>query len=437
VRTRTFWTALLVIAIAGLAVRITFIATEARGDERYLYDAFYYRQGAVALAEGKGFVEPGRALMGQHAGPAADHPPLTIVALAPAAFLFGADDVPMRVTFALIGSATLVLIGVLGRVVAGPRVGVLAAGIAACYPLLWVNDGLIMSETLTVTFTVATLLAVYALLRDPRARWAVALGALGALAALTRSELIVLTPLLVACYLVGARVVEARARWKTAAIAALAMIVVLAPWVTYNLARFREPTFVSTNFDLNFLGGSCDRAFYGKDTGLLGFCIPKRPPPGDQSEVGVEYRKRAVRYTKAHLGRYPVVVLARMGRDWSLFRPWDMVKLNQSEGRPTWVTALGLFCYFPLLVLAIVGYFLRRRARLVSWPLLVPAFIVTVGAFVSWGQVRYRVPAEPSIVLLAAVTLGALWNRWWPAQDGDGGSTAAPATAAGAPAPAS
>ena len=51
----------------------------------------------------------------------------------------------------------------------------------------------------------------------------------------------------------------------------------------------------------------------------------------------------------------PVVVLARLGRTWSLFRPVDMVKLNTGEDREEWVTRLGLVAYYPTLLFAIGG----------------------------------------------------------------------------------
>jgi hypothetical protein len=45
------------------------------------------------------------------------------------------------------------------------------------------------------------------------------------------------------------------------------------------------------------------------------------------------------------------------------------------------------------------------------WPLLVPAVIVTIASAVTYGQTRFRVPAEPSLVVLAAVSLAALFAR--------------------------
>ena len=56
----------------------------------------------------------------------------------------------------------------------------------------------------------------------------------------------------------------------------------------------------------------------------------------------------------------------------------------------------------------------RRR----SWPLLVPPLIVTVGIVSPprTGRRRFRVPAEPTLVVLAAAAIAAIVARDWPAR---------------------
>jgi hypothetical protein len=52
-----------------------------------------------------------------------------------------------------------------------------------------------------------------------------------------------------------------------------------------------------------------------------GVCLPKQQPRGDQSVVSNDYRDRALDYMRDHAGRVPIVILARVGRNWSLFAP--------------------------------------------------------------------------------------------------------------------
>ncbi len=129
----------------------------------------------------------------------------------------------------------------------------------------------------------------------------------------------------------------------------------------------------------------------------------------DQSEISNLYRHKAITYMRDHLGRLPVVVAARVGRAWSLYRPVDMVTYNRGESREAWVTVLGLVAYYPLLLLAIAGatIMVRRRQARALWILVVPAISVTAVAAATYGQTRLRATAEPSIVMLAAI--GAAW----------------------------
>jgi 4-amino-4-deoxy-L-arabinose transferase-like glycosyltransferase len=324
-----------------------------------------------------------------------------------------------RYTMAVLGTLLVVLIGLLGRRIAGDTAGLVAAAIAAATPNLWVNDGLVMSETVTGLTVVGALLAALALRARPTWWRAALLGALCGLAALARAELILFLPLLalVAC---GVAAHDWGARFRLAAVAGLATLVVIGPWVGYNLARFAEPVFLSTNDGLALSGSNCDPVYSGKGIGLTSFdaaagCLDVPPPPGDQSEVATVYRERAFDYMRDHASRVPLVALARVGRTWSVFRPFDMIEYNTGEGRETWVTRLGLAVYYPTLVLAIVGSVVlwRRHERWPLWVLLVPAVVVTVGSAATYGQTRFRAAAEPSLAVLAAVAVVAAAQAWF------------------------
>ena len=142
--------------------------------------------------------------------------------------------------------------------------------------------------------------------------------------------------------------------------------------MAFNLSRFDEPTFISTNDGIAILGSTCDAVFSGHAIGLtnLTVCIPKHAPPGDQSVVSKIYRQRALDYINdGRRTQFVKVVLARIGRDWGLFRPLDMQFINESEGRPRWLTTLGMWWYYPLAALALVGAVLlhrRQRAHLAA-----------------------------------------------------------------------
>jgi len=418
---RRFWRTLLGIAVVALALRVAYVAF-AKTNQPIHGDQLFYNAEANRLGRGDGFLEPfdpealSRGEIREGTDPAADHPPLTVIVLAPVSFVTRQALIPQRLTMAVLGTAAVIVIGLLGRQLAGDHAGWIAAGIAAVYPNLWVNDGLIMSETLATLLVALALLYAYRLMREPKLWTALLVGALCGLAALTRAELLLLVPLLAVPAALVARSIAVAQRWKLAGVGVLAAVVLIAPWVGYNLARFKEPTFLSTNDGIALLGSNCDSVYFGDGIGLTDLKCLGRNPRGDQSVDSKIYRDRAFDYIRDHKKRAVLVAAARVGRTWSLYRPWDMVSFNKGEGREGWVTILGLIMYFPLLVAAVAGWVVLRRRRRPSWPLLVPVVVVTIASAVTYGQTRFRVPAEPSLVVLAAVAVAAVVARDWPAR---------------------
>ncbi|HZJ25713.1 MAG TPA: glycosyltransferase family 39 protein [Acidimicrobiia bacterium] len=415
---RGFAGVLALIALVGLGIRLAYVVGE-KWDEPMVGDQIYYNAAANNLARGEGFVvpfDPDDPLQ-PGIGPAADHPPFTIMVIAPVSWLAHQNPNAQRLAMAMLGVAVVVAIGYVGRAISGDRTGWIAAGIAALYPNLWVNDALIMSETLAALTVALALGLTYRLLRRPTIVTALGLGAVCGLAALTRAELILLVvglavpAVIVVWYRQRAECVQA------IVVTVVAAAVVIGPWAVFNLGRFQKPTFLSTNEGIALLGSNCEPVYSGDAMGLTDLgCLPDPPPPGDQSVLSADYRYRAARYARDHADRLPPVALARVGRVWSVYRPADMLTYNIGEGRERWVTYLGLVAYYPLVVLAALGLWTLRRSVLQWWPLLVPVAIVTVAAVVTYGQTRFRVPAEPSIVLLAAVAInwvlpGALVDR--------------------------
>ena len=81
----------------------------------------------------------------------------------------------------------------------------------------------------------------------------------------------------------------------------------IGPWVGFNLSRFHDTTFVSTNDGIALAGSNCDTVYSGAGIGLTSItgpdaCIDNPPPPGDQSQVEAVYRKRALHYMRTHSG---------------------------------------------------------------------------------------------------------------------------------------
>jgi 4-amino-4-deoxy-L-arabinose transferase-like glycosyltransferase len=420
---RSFVGWLAVIAIAGAAVRLMNVFWWRPTTDRVGYlgyklggDAFYYHWQANALARGHWFIDPFRWLYTGAIRPSAAHPPLYTLYLAVWSRL-GVDTVTgHRVVSGLLGVAAVVVIGILGNRLGGRTAGLIAAGVAALYPELWINDGMLLSESIAVLATACALLATYAYWRTPRLRNAVLMGATCGIAALSRTELALLFPFMVLPLVATTRSVDVRARVRLCVAAFAAGALVLVPWVGFNMLRFREPTFISTGTGGALAAASCDGVYYGKFIGYYANCFtgPWPGPKFDESERDLVPRRQARAYIDNHLSRLPVVVAARVGRLWAVFKPGQTTWLDWwLEGRGRAPSYIGLFSYYLLMPFAIGGLVVMRRRRIPILPFIVLALVATIAAAVTFGVTRYRAPAEVAIVIAAGVGAAAAldWLR--------------------------
>jgi len=313
----------------------------------------------------------------------------------------------MRVTIAALGAGVVVLVALIGLQVAGERAALIAAGLAAIYPNLWLNDGLVMSETLTALLVAAVIFCCYQLARGPTVVNAVGAGLACGLAMLTRAELVLLVPLVVVPSVFLLRCQSRAHRTRLATVVVLVALLAITPWVAYNFSRFEEPVFLSHGDGGVLLGANCDHTYSGPAIGTWSLaCAAAVGTDGDNSQMARRQRERALDFIGAHLGRVPIVIAARVGRIWSVYRP--VQEADEQEGRPKVASIVGLAMFWALALLAAAGAITLRRRRTMLLPLLGPFVIVTIVAAVSYGIVRFRVPAEIPLVLLAAIAIDAV-----------------------------
>lgn len=405
-----FWFRLALIALLALTVRVGYIGVAKWSDEVEFSDALYYAVQAQQIAEGQAFQSR------EHDRPAADHAPLTEISQAPTALVFGRSVLAQRLVQALYGTLGVVAIALLARRVAGSdRVALWAGLVAALYPNLWAADGVILAETLTVLLVAALLWAVYGFIDRPDSRRALLVGALAGLAALARAEVALIGVLAFAP--VALRMAQPWSRrLGHLGLAALAGVLVLAPWTVYNLGRFEKPVLISTNDGLTLIGANCDTQYNSADPGLWDIaCLP----PGsfteaqnqDQSVVNAGYRHLAVEYARDHVGDLPRVAAIRVARTWSLYDPASMIRYNENEGREPPVGWAGFISFWILVPFAVAGAVLLRQRGRAIWPLLSTIVVVTLVSALFYGLLRFRAPAEVTLVVLAAVAIAELQSR--------------------------
>ena len=422
-RLGNFWLGVVTAVSVGAIVRFA-VLVDKWDQPLLLNDSLYYSGQAQQLARGQFFRE---VFVDQ---PGAEHGPLTSMLMAPLSWMETSTPWQRLVTV-VCGIATIVVIGLLGRAVAGPRVGVVAAALAAVYPNLWMNDGLVMSESVSVLAVSLVLLATHRRVRRPtvtdEARRVdvglLGLGMLAGLAVLARSELALLVPIIaVLLWRSARRHLGSGADWRRAALPPLAVLVgvgtVVAPWVVFNLIRFERPVLLTTNDGTTLLGAYCDPVFGDE---LLGgwsvLCVLDDPAYSKFEEPSVRsarQRAMAVAYARAHVDDLPRVVAARIGRTLDLYGLDSLVEQDVGEERYRWASWSGIVAWWGLALVGGLAVWSSRRTMPSStrWLLASPCAVVAVSTIVFYGAHRIRSSMEPTVVVFAAIGIVTSVEGW-------------------------
>ncbi len=169
-----------------------------------------------------------------HIEPTAGHPPLWVLFLA-FPVLIGLDSVFAQQIFsAFIGSLGVFAIGWAAREIVDQKSGLIAAGIASIYAFMWLNDGLLMSETLVIPI-VAIIIGLSARLYNRVSLSLLVLfAAVSGLAVLTRAELIIAIPFLASPILCNSLETLKKRLFKYLLVGIIVGSVMM-PWVVRNL----------------------------------------------------------------------------------------------------------------------------------------------------------------------------------------------------------
>jgi 4-amino-4-deoxy-L-arabinose transferase-like glycosyltransferase len=411
-----WWGWLSVWTAVGLAIRVGTVL--GRPHRVPGGDAYFYHYAANLLASGKGFINP--FLYYQHTPhqvvkAAATFPPGFVLVLTAAALVGFKSFFAQRIWCCIIGAIAIAVCGVTGREIAGRRVGLIAAFLVAVYPNIWMNDELAMSEALSPLIVAVVLLTVYRFWKRPGWKSGIWLGLSVGVATLTRDELSLLGLFVVIPVVLLARALTWRRRLAVLAVTAVAALAVVAPWVGYNMTRFKDPVFISTGLGVTLASANCHETYYGPFEGYWAWdCALRAPisPNVDESVQGAQAQKYAMRYIDAHPGRLVVVELARVGRAFGLFRPIQQIRLDSGvETRPYNWALTGLAMYYCLALLSVGGVAILRRRRVPVYPLLAVGLAVLVTITLAFGNTRYRSTFEVSLVILAAVQVDWFGSR--------------------------
>ena len=404
------WQLALVVGVA-LVVRIGYVLVVV-GDDPPVGDALTYVRLGHGLAHGHGYVRADLLAAGREV-PTAEFPPLWPALLSVPERLGITSPTGLRIVGAVIGAATVTVIGLLGRRVAAPAVGLVAAGIAAVSPYLVSFDGSLQAEGLYVLLVATFLLLVAVALTDAAARWRwwVAAGFALGLAALTRTEALLLLPIVVVP--VTKRGVDAAGWWRRVGVVCIGVAVLLGAWTVRNAVRLHVFQPLTNNSGTLVAGANCDRVYSGYQLGVWRLdCALATDVTGlSETEAAARYRRAGFDFARDNASRLPVVVATRIARTWGAWNPSRQTDYESLEGRPKpWINASWVVGWL-VVALAAAGTVIQWRRRQPVWLLVGPVVVATITAAFGYGNSRFRIVAEPGLVVLAAVAIVAVVRR--------------------------
>ncbi len=383
-------------------------------------DAVDYDRIAVSLVRSGSFPRSA-VVVDPEGGPTALRPPLFPLALAAVYRAVGVGSASTRWTAArvfeaLLGAVTVVLVALVALRLWAPRIALLSAAIAAVYPPLILIGSSILSESLFTPLALAGVLSALAYRNSSRLRWAVVTGALLGLAALTRSiGIFLLLPL-------GALIWIGRPRWSWPALRApaaclAATILVILPWTIRNAVVFHEFVPVSTETGLAIAGTYNHTAQTSTDYPAFWIMPEQRILAAvssgrklNEAQISSRLTHDGLKYIDAH----PTSVAKTAY--WTTLRLLNLTGaglervLARPEAYPPSLAVASVYAFWLLAALGLGGIVTAgaRRAPLALWAC--PVMIVLPSVFIL-GTTRYRAPADPFVILLAAVGLSAAWQR--------------------------
>lgn len=384
-------------------------------------DAVDYDRLARLLAHGRGF---GPALLSPSGGPTAFRAPLYPMFLAPIYRLTGNSIAAARIAEAILGTVTVGLIGWLGNRLFGPRVGVIAAWLAALYPPLVLSSVSLLTESVFVPLELAAIATALVAQEQasPWNRWTLATGVGAGLAILARPNgAVIVIPLAI---LASRRrrttpATTRRPSWRrTAAISAVVpgvAVLVLAPWLIRNQLAFHRFVPVTDADGFNVAGVYNDVSAHADYPIRYHFRPPSAVPAEshwfsdhrlNELTLSDQLRRDGLSFIQNHPLAVPAAMLWNSYRMLELGGPAERNLAGAELGYGQRLALVAAIAFWVILALAAAGLALGGWRRVPKSLLLIPAglWLVTVPFL---GNARLRVPVEPFAVLLGAIAIEA------------------------------
>lgn len=273
---------------------------------------------------------------------------------------------------------------------------------ALFYPFLIFFGAWLIAESLFLALLGWLLWIGARLQMRPTVRLALMFGAVGGLAALTKPTILMLFPFLVPWFLLCLRGIPMRRRLGLGVVAALALALVVGPWLAHNALVFGRFVMISTNGGYTFYGANNANAFGGHYERF-----PPKIPGLSEIDEQSEYYRRAFAWIASDPGKFTWLVGQKYMR---LLSPLSIASSPQDAAIPgAWLVRI-VYGGFLLTVALGAAVSLRRWREYFLFYALMLNVLVSTGLF--YGDVRYTLPMVPALLVFAVAGGQALIQRW-------------------------
>ncbi|MHB8656616.1 MAG: ArnT family glycosyltransferase [Solirubrobacteraceae bacterium] len=403
-----------ILLIAGLALVARIAVILATPSYVPFTDSADYDRIAVSLVQTGSL--PVSGLAARPGGPTAFRPPVFPVLLAGVYGVVGVGSGKVRweagrVLEAVLGAVAVWLVCLIALRLWGPVVAVVAGALAAVYPPLLLVGSSLMTEPLFIALVLGSVLAALVGRESGRLRWSVLGGGLVGLAALTRGNGIVVV-VAVAGLVWRSRPWWARRSLMAPAVVVLATAVTIIPWAIRNAQVFHG-RFVPVSTETGYaLAGTYDQVAQDRSDYPVMWVPPapemvhvfRQDPAANEAQVSdrlTGYALRRIREHPAYLLRAAYWNGARLlnltGTD---FERWAA----RYEAYPAGLAVLSVPAFWALGLLAAAGA-LTQAARRAPKEIWAAPVLLVLSTLLLIGSTRYRSPADPFLVMLAALAV--------------------------------
>jgi hypothetical protein len=173
-------------------------------------------------------------------------------------------------------------------------------------------------------------------------------------------------------------------------------LIVLFPWALRNHLVLNRWLWTTSNAGITLYDGFHPTATGGSDQRFIEAMSEQLrliPNEVDRSDY---LASKAKQYARDNPARAATLALRKIARTWSPF-PLS----TEAAGNPL-LTLVSAIYSVPLFALTIAGIFLRKLLAIAKVYLLVPAIYLTAIHALSVGSLRYRLPADVPMAVVAA-----------------------------------